>query len=73
MRQQGLKARPRRRRLPPDLGKAAGDSVALNVLDCTFEAAAPNRKWIADFTYVWTRGGGAPSWISFLDAWSVGP
>jgi putative transposase len=28
-----------------------------NVLDRTFEAAAPNRKWIADFTYVWTAEG----------------
>jgi putative transposase len=25
------------------------------VLDRTFEAPAPNRKWIADFTYVWTK------------------
>ena len=23
----------------------------------SFEAAAPNRKWIADFTYVWTAEG----------------
>src|SRR5436190_17890754 len=28
-----------------------------NVLDRTFEAAAPNRKWIADFTYVCTAEG----------------
>jgi putative transposase len=27
------------------------------VLDRTFEACAPNRKWIADFTYVWTAEG----------------
>jgi putative transposase len=27
------------------------------VLDRTFEAPAPNRKWIADFTYVWTAEG----------------
>jgi transposase InsO family protein len=27
------------------------------VLDRTFEAATPNRKWIADFTYVWTAEG----------------
>jgi putative transposase len=27
------------------------------VLDRTFEASAPNRKWIADFTYVWTAEG----------------
>ena len=32
-------------------------AVAPNVLDRTFEAAAPNRKWIADFTYVWTAEG----------------
>jgi putative transposase len=30
---------------------------ASNVLNRTFEAAAPNRKWIADFTYVWTTEG----------------
>jgi putative transposase len=24
------------------------------VFDRSFEAPAPNRKWIADFTYVWT-------------------
>jgi len=30
---------------------------APNVLDRTFEAPAPNRKWIADFTYVWTAEG----------------
>ena len=29
------------------------------MLDRTFEAAAPNRKWIADFTYVWT----AEDWL----------
>jgi transposase InsO family protein len=27
------------------------------VLDRSFEASAPNRKWIADFTYVWTAEG----------------
>lgn len=27
------------------------------MLDRTFEASAPNRKWIADFTYVWTAEG----------------
>jgi len=47
MRQQALKARPRRRRLPPDLGERHR----------SFEAPAPNRKWIADFTYVWTAEG----------------
>ena len=57
MRLQALKARPRRRRLPPDLGERQVAAVAPNVLDRTFEAPAPNRKWIADFTYVWTAKG----------------
>ena len=51
MRLQALKASPRRRRLPPDLGDA------VNVLERTFDASAPNRKWITDFTYVWTAEG----------------
>jgi putative transposase len=57
MRIQALRARPRRRRLPPDLGERQVAAVAPNVLDSTFEAPAPNRKWIADFTYVWTAEG----------------
>src|SRR5262249_19999102 len=57
MRLQALKARPRRRRLPPDLGERQAIAVAANVLNRTFEASAPNRKWIADFTYVWTTEG----------------
>lgn len=57
MRQQGLKARPRRRRLPPDLGERQTAAIAANVLDRSFEASAPDRRWIADFTYVWTAEG----------------
>jgi putative transposase len=57
MRLQALKARPRRRRLPPDPGERQAAAVAANVLDRSFEAVAPNRKWIADFTYVWTAEG----------------
>jgi putative transposase len=57
MRLQALKARPRRRRLPPDLGERQTNAVAPNVLDRSFEASAPNRKWIADFTYIWTGEG----------------
>jgi putative transposase len=57
MRLQALKARPRRRRLPPDLGERQVATVAPNVLDRTFAAPAPNRKWIADLTYVWTAEG----------------
>jgi putative transposase len=57
MRLQALKARPRRRGLPPDLGERQAAAVAPNVLDRSFEAPAPNRKWIADFTYIWTAEG----------------
>ena len=57
MRLQALRARPRRRRLPPDLGERQATAVAPNVLDRGFEASAPNRKWIADFTYIWTAEG----------------
>jgi len=57
MRQHGLRARPRRRRLPPDLGERQATAVAPNMLDRTFVADAPNRRWIADFTYIWTIEG----------------
>ena len=46
-----------RRRLPPDLGERQAAAVAPNVLDRSFAAPAPNRLWIADFTYVWTAEG----------------
>ena len=57
MRQQAFRARPRRRRLPPDSGERQVAAVAPNVLDRSFRAAAPNRRWIADFTYLWTAEG----------------
>ena len=57
MHQQALKARPRRRRLPLDCGERQTAAIAPVVLDRSFEAAAPNRKWIADFTYIWTAEG----------------
>jgi putative transposase len=57
MRQQALRARPRRRRLPPDSGERQAGAVAANVLERRFNAPAPNRRWIADFTYIWTAEG----------------
>jgi putative transposase len=33
------------------------NAIAPNILDRQFHAAHPNRKWIADFTYVWTAEG----------------
>ena len=57
MRQQALRARPRRRRLPSDSGERQAGAVAPNVLERSFNASAPNRRWIADFTYIWTAEG----------------
>lgn len=57
MQANALKARPRRRYLPPDTGDRIASAIAANVLDRQFHATAPNRKWIADFTYVWTAEG----------------
>jgi putative transposase len=67
MRLQALKARPRRRRLPPDLGERQASAVAPNVLDRSFQAPAANRKWIADFTYVWTAEG----WLYVAEPYGV--
>ena len=52
IRENGLHARSRRRQLPKDTGERA--AVSDNILDRACEAAAPNQKWIADFTYFWT-------------------
>jgi putative transposase len=57
MRQQALRARPRRRRLPCDTGERSTSAISPNVLDRTFEAPSANRKWVADFTYIWTVEG----------------
>lgn len=57
MRSQALKARPRRRRLPIDHGERPRSELASNVLARRFDAPAPNRKWAADFTYIWTAEG----------------
>ena len=55
MREQALRARPRRRGLPTDTGER--NEAAANVLDRQFVATSPNQKWIADFTYIWTAEG----------------
>ena len=57
MRTNALRARPRRRGLPKDEGERTASAVAPNALDRQFTADQPNRKWIADFTYVWTAEG----------------
>lgn len=57
MRQEGLRARPRRRAHPADTGERPPHTLAPNVLDREFTASAPNQKWVADFTYLWTTEG----------------
>jgi putative transposase len=57
MREGALRARPRRRRLPSDTGDRSQAASVSNVLDRQFEAGAPNQKWVADFTYLWTAEG----------------
>ncbi|MEO6307772.1 MAG: IS3 family transposase [Nitrospiraceae bacterium] len=57
MRRQALRARPRRRRLPADAGTRLPSAVSPNVLNRQFDAPAPNRKWVTDFTYLWTAEG----------------
>jgi putative transposase len=57
MRQEALRARPRRRRLPSDTGERSTNAISPNVLDRAFAAPSANRKWVADFTYIWTAEG----------------
>lgn len=57
MRQNQLVARVRRRRWPKDAGERPLHALAPNILDRQFEAAAPNQRWAADFTYLWTDEG----------------
>jgi putative transposase len=53
----GLVARRKRRRRPGDSAHATQHTIAPNLLQRQFEAEAPNRRWLADFTYIWTAEG----------------
>ena len=57
MQANALKARPRRRRLPTDTEVRPVTELATNLLDRQFHAPAPNCRWVADFTYIWTAEG----------------
>lgn len=57
MRTARLVARRRRRRMPFDIGPRPEHSIAPNVLERRFDAEVANRKWVADFTYLWTAEG----------------
>jgi putative transposase len=52
-----LQARRRRQRLPADTGVRPEHRLAPNLLDRQFDAQAPNQRWVADFTYLWTAQG----------------
>jgi len=55
MRQNAMRARPRRRGKLKDDGERS--VIADNILDRDFRAEAPNQKWLADFSYIWTAEG----------------
>lgn len=56
MRQQGLRARQKRRfRTTTDSAHAL--PVAGNILKRDFAVEAPNRTWVTDITYIWTHEG----------------
>jgi len=57
MRLAHLQARAKRRGKPVDLGVRPEHLIAKNLLDRQFEASAPNQRWVADFTYIWTAEG----------------
>jgi len=57
MKAAALRARPRRRARPVDHGERPVHTLAPNVLDRQFTATAPNQKWVADFTFLWTGEG----------------
>jgi transposase InsO family protein len=57
MRQHGLQSHKRRRFRVVTTDSKHAHPVAPNVLERDFEATAPNRKWLADLTYVPTSEG----------------
>lgn len=54
MRQEGLKGVVRGRKIPRTTLPDGQAERALDLVDRKFEAQAPNRLWVADFTYVFT-------------------
>lgn len=58
MKVQALRTRPGRRTKHVDRGVRLPSTIGSNLLDRQFVADAPNKKWGADFTYIWTAEGG---------------
>ena len=52
-----MKPVSRSARVPADAGERPTTELPANVLDRQFDAPAPNCKWAADFTYIWTAEG----------------
>ena len=52
-----LMARQVKRYLPKDTGIWPEHLLVPNVLDREFRAPAPDRLWVADFTYIWAGEG----------------
>jgi len=57
MRLHGIVARKKRRYVPQTTQRQAGVIPAPNRLNQDFSAAAPNQKWVSDFTYIETAEG----------------
>lgn len=57
MREDGIKAKVKRRFVPRTTDANHADPIAPNRLDRDFTAEAPNRKWTCDITYVPTGQG----------------
>src|SRR2546428_722369 len=57
MRSQGLRGKARGRRRPRTTVSDPNGSPAANVLNRDFRADKPNRKWLADITYIDTLEG----------------
>lgn len=57
MRAAGLRGDVPKKRRPKDVGQRPAHPLADNILSRDFTADAPNRRWVADFTHVWTREG----------------
>jgi putative transposase len=56
-RRHAWRARLRRRQGPSEAGPLLPGVVSPNVLNRQFDVPAPNRKGVADFTYLWTAEG----------------
>ena len=56
MRERGLKSR-RRRRFKATTDSKHGLPVAPNLLKRNFNVVAPNKVWVGDVTFIWTREG----------------